>query len=345
MNKTILYSFLFFIALFLPAKNAIAQKTDTIVHINGNVMKGEIKKIVYGVITWKMDGMGTISFEEVKVNTMISRKQFEIKMHSGDIFFASFGPSKEHRKVYLLIGDQKKLVNIEDLVEAYPIKKNFWMRTTGSFSLGLNFSKGSDVATLSFTGNLDYRKQKSHYILNWDTNNTYQGDTLSSNKSDVSLSYERLFKNDWSSFITLSASQNSELGTKLRLGVDLVGAKDIVYNDWNRLYAGAGLNITQETPYDDSGITEDLAGLFTLNWKVYKYTAPKLWVDANITFLPYITDNRYRTVFNLNPQVSIFSDDFKVGFKLYYSYDSKPPSENASNDDYGLNLQFTYSLH
>lgn len=289
--------------------------------------------------------MGTISLEEVKVKTMISRKQFEIKMHNGDIFFASFGPSKEPRKVFLLIGDQKKLVDIENLVEAYPIRKSFWMRTTGNFSLGLNFSKGSDVATLSFSGNLDYRKQKGHYILDWDTNNTYQGDTLSSNKSDVSLTYERLFKKDWSSFVTLSASQNSELGTKLRLGLDLVGAKDIVYNDWNRLYAGAGLNITQETPYDDSGITEDLAGLITLNWKVYKYTAPKLWVDANITFLPYITDNRYRAVFNLNPQVSLFSDDFKVGFKLYYSYDSKPPSENASNDDYGLNLQFTYSLH
>ena len=332
-------------AIIIPVKSVIAQKTDTIVHINGNVMKGEIKKIVYGVVTWKMDGMGTISVEEIKVNTMISIKQFEIKLHSGEIFFASFGASKERRKVYLLIGNEKKLVNIAEIVEAYPIRKSFWMRTTGNFSLGLNFSKGSDVATLVFSGNLDYRKQKTHYILNWDSNNTYQGDTLTSNKADVSLTWERLLKKDWSTFVTLSASQNSELGTKLRIGLDLVGAKDLIYNDWNRLYAGAGLNITQETPYDDSGVTEDLAGLITVNWKVYKYTTPKFWVDANISFLPYITDNRYRAAFNLNPQVSIFSDDFKVGFKFYYSYDTKPPTENASNDDYGINLQFTYSLH
>ncbi len=345
LHKNILYIIFFFITVIIPTNKAIAQKTDTIVHINGNVMKGEIKKIVYGVVTWKMDGMGTISFEEVKVNTMISKKQFEIKMHSGKIFFASFGASKEHRKVYLLIGDQKKLVNLEEIIEAYPIRKSFWMRTTGNFSLGLNFSKGSDVATLVFSGNLDYRKQKGHYILNWDSNNTYQGDSLSSNKADVSLTWERLFKNEWSTFVTVSATQNSELGTKLRLGLDLVGAKDLIYNDWNRLYAGAGLNITQETPYDDSGVTEDLAGIITLNWKVYKYTTPKFWVDANISFLPYITDNRYRASFNLNPQVSIFSDDFKIGFKFYYNYDSKPPTENASNDDYGLNLQFTYSLH
>ncbi len=37
-----------------------AQKTDTIVHINGNVMTGELKKIVYGVATWKMSGMGIV---------------------------------------------------------------------------------------------------------------------------------------------------------------------------------------------------------------------------------------------------------------------------------------------
>ncbi len=331
--------------MIIPLKSTIAQKTDTIVHINGNVMKGEIKKIVYGVVTWKMDGMGTISVEEIKVNTMISKKKFEVKMHSGAIFFASFGASKEHRKVYLLIGDQKKLVNVEEIVEAYPIRKSFWMRTTGNFSLGLNISKGSDVATLVFSGNLDYRKQRGHLILNWDSNNTYQGDTLAANKADVAFTWERFLKIDWSTFVTLSASQNSELGTKLRIGLDLVGAKDLIYNDWNRLYAGAGLNITQETPFDDSGVEEDLAGLITLNWKVYKYTAPKFWVDANITFLPYLTDNRYRAEFNLNPQVSIFSDDFKIGFKFYYIYDSKPPTENASNDDYGLNLQFTYSLH
>jgi hypothetical protein len=345
LNRTTLYSFLFFIALIIPAKNTIAQKTDTIVHINGNVMKGEIKKIVYGVITWKMDGMGTISFEEVKVNTMISKKQFEITLDDGKIYYGSFGASKEPRKVFLLTGDQKKLVKINAIVQAFPIKKSFWMRTTGNFSLGLNFSKGSDVANLIFSGNLDYRKQKAHYNLIWDSNNTYQGDTLSSNKADISLSWERLFKKEWSTFLIVSASQNSELGTKLRIGLDLVGAKDIIYNNWNRLYAGAGLNITKETPYDDSGVTQDLAGLITLNWKVYKFTTPKFWVDADITFLPYITDDRYRATFNLNPQVSIFSDDFKIGFKFYYSYDSKPATENASNDDYGLNLQFTYSLH
>jgi len=43
-----------------------AQKTDTIVHINGNVLTGDFKRMNYGIVTWKMDGMGTISLEEPK---------------------------------------------------------------------------------------------------------------------------------------------------------------------------------------------------------------------------------------------------------------------------------------
>jgi hypothetical protein len=81
-------------------------------------------------------------------------------------------------------------------------------------------------------------------------------------------------------------------------------------------------------------------------WKVFKYTNPKVWVDANVSFLPYLTGSpRYRAVFNLNPKVSVFSDDFKVGFKFYYTYDSEPSAEEASTTDYGINLELTYSFH
>jgi hypothetical protein len=126
----------------------------------------------------------------------------------------------------------------------------------------------------------------------------------------------------------------------------MIGLRDLAYNNWNRLYAGAGLSVDRETPIDDSGITEDLAGVFSLVWKVYKYTIPKVWVDANLNFLPYITGSgRYRVVFNLNPKVSVLSDNFKVGFKFYYNYDSQPPSLDASTNDYGINLELTYSLH
>jgi len=99
-------------------------------------------------------------------------------------------------------------------------------------------------------------------------------------------------------------------------------------------------------PFGDAEIKNDLTGIAQIKWKVYKLTQPKIWVDADLRYLPYFTDTgRNRVLFNLNPQVSIFSDNFKIGFNFYYNYDSKPRTDAAANDDYGLNLQFTYSLN
>ena len=86
---------------FATSQASYGQKTDTIVHINGNILKGDFKRMNYGVVTWKMDGMGTISFEEPKIQTIISNKMFEIKMENRSIYYGSFAASEEPRSVNL----------------------------------------------------------------------------------------------------------------------------------------------------------------------------------------------------------------------------------------------------
>jgi hypothetical protein len=268
-------------------------------------------------------------------------------MESGQIFLASFEGSKESRKVYLLTEKTKKLVNINEIVEVYPIKSGFLMRTSGSLSLGANYSKGSDVATLAFSGDFGYRKNKQYLNLSWDSNNTYQQDSLTARKNDIELMWQRSLNKGWSSNVVIAASQNLQLGTKLRLSLNLAAIKDLTYNNWNRLYVGAGLNLSQETSFDNTiPETNDVAGLFHVKWKVYKLTDPKIWVDANLSFLPYLTDpGRNRLSIQVNPQVKVFSNNFKIGLQTYYSYDSRPTTEIASNDDYGMSLQLTYYYH
>lgn len=345
MLKKPIYIFVLFISIVFPLKKTFSQKTDTIYHVNGNILTGELKSLTYGVVTWKMDGMGTISLEEIKINTIISKKQFEIKMKNDIVYFGSFSASTKNRTIYIVTNDKKELVNVEDIVELYPIKKSVWLRMSGSFSLGLNYSKGSGVGTLALSGNLDYRKEVSYFDLTWNANNTYQMDSLTTTKYDFGLAWQRTLKKGWYAQTAISGNQNSELGTKLRWELDLMGLKDLSYNNWNRLYVGGGLSAIREIPYGDGVSQNDLAGIAQVVWKVYKLTSPKVWVDANISYLPYLTDNRYRTVFNLNPKISVLSDNFKVGFTFYYNYDSSPTANAFSSDDYGLNLQLSYALH
>jgi hypothetical protein len=324
----------------------LAQKIDTIYHVNGNVLTGDLRKLNYGVVTWKMAGMGTISLETPEIKNIKSEKQFEIKLKNGFIYFGSFDTTGVERKTKLILNNGSTLVTINDIVEVYPIKKSFWLRTTGSFSLGFNYSLGSGVASLQFSGNLSYRKRKSLFEISWDNNNTFQADTLSATNINTALAYQRTLKNYWSLGTSVGASQNSQLGTKLRLDFTAIAIRDLIYNSWNRYFIAAGLSLQRETPYDDSGNSTDLAGVVTMVWKVYKYTNPKVWVDSDISFIPYITgDSRYRINFNLNPKVGVFGNNLQVGFAFYYTYDSRPPSNTSTLYDWGINFTLSYTLH
>lgn len=343
MNKKYLFLIVFLVVSLFSIK---AQKIDTIIHINGNILTGDFKKMVYGVVTWKMDGMGTISLEIPKINTIKSSKQFEVKLKNGMTYFGTMDSSDIFRHVHINISNSRELVAIDEIVEIYPIKRNFWLRTSGSFGLGINYSKGSDLATISFTGSINYRKKNSNFYINWDDYNTYQADTLSSTKADATIGWERLLKKKWSLGTTVGVNQNSELGTKMRLNLGLFGMYDIVYNSWNRFFAAAGLSGQRETPYDTSGITHDLAGVVGIYWKVFKYTNPKIWVDASVTWIPYLTNvSRRRMNFNLNPKIGLVGNDLKLGFTSYYTYDSNPQSSQAANDDWGIALEISYSFH
>jgi len=344
MKFRLLFPFVIF--LFCLSSNVRGQKTDTIYHINGNILTGDLKKLTYGVITWKMDGMGTISLETTKVITIKSSKQFEIKLKNGLIYFGSLDTTGIKKKVKIIFSNGYDEVSIDDIVEIYPIKRNFWLRTSGTFSLGFNYSKGSNIATFTFSGNVNYRKRKSNFILSWDDNNTFQADTLNSTKADVSLGWERTLSKKWSIGTNFGLSQNTELGFKSRLDLNVIGIYDFVYNKWNRLSLGGGLSGQRETPYDTSAISNDLTGIVGLGWKVYKYTVPKIWVDANVSFIPYFTNSgRYRTTVSLSPNISIVGDNLKIGYRFYYTYDTKPTSQSASTSDWGINLEVTFSFH
>jgi len=326
--------------------NADAQKTDTIYHINGNILTGEFKKMNYGVVTWKMDGMGTIQLETPKIGNIRSDKQFEIKLKNGLIYYGSFDTTNVELKVKIIDNSGPMLINIRDIVEVYPLKKSFWLRTNGTFSLGFNYSLGSEVATLVFGGNLNYRRKKSGFTLNWSTNNTFQADTLTSNNMNVNIGLERTLKGYWSYGSLVGVSQNSQLGFRYRLNLNELIIRDIVYNWWNRFNTAAGLSVQRETPYDDGDVTLDLAGIVMTTWKVYKYTEPKIWVEADLALLPYITgDWRYRANFNLNPKVGIIGNDLQIGLNFYYYYDSKPSTTASTTYDWGLNLELSYNLH
>ena len=347
MNKATIHIVLFLFFIMIPQIKGLAQKTDTIVHKNGNILKGDFKKMEYGIVTWKMDGMGTINMEEPFVSSIISQKQFEIVMKSGLIYYSSFEASDSEGEVIITANGQKVAILIDNIVTIHPIKGNFWQKFSGNLSLGGNFSKSSALTTIAFSGNLNFRNKKSTFNTDWFFNLSYQNDSLITNNSEINVDWQHLSKNKWASLVGLGRSQNLQLGIKERYNLSLGAIKDIANNTWSRLYvAGALTGITEKSFDTSSPAQQDIAGVIRLAYDIFKYTSPKISLTSNVTYIPYFTgDSRYRANFNLNPNISIINNNFKVGFNFYYNYDSRPPESSLSNDDYGINLQLTYSIN
>jgi len=313
--------------------------------VNGNIITGELKKIVYGQLSYSVEGMNTISIDEVDISSIKSKKQFEIKLINDSIYYGSFDTARLKQMTYIVMDSVRKLINMRDLVEVYPIKSNFWLRTSGNFSIGYNLTKSNKNMSFVSSGDLTHRKEKSFFELSWNNNLVWYVDTLNSSSNQASLAWQRIIKNEWSGGVAIGYDQNSELGVQARLGLSLTVIKDVVYNSWNRFSALAGFDGTQEWDYGATNSNQYIAGMIGLAWKVYRFKEPKINVASSITYLPYINDKRQRVNINLAPNVSVFGNNLKVGLSFYYNYDSSPPSDNYSTADYGLNATFTYSFH
>ena len=323
-----------------------SQKTDTIVHINGDILTGDFKSLVYGVISYSMEGMNTVSIDEVDISSIKSKKQFEIKMINDSIFYGSFDTSNLKRMVYIILdSSNRKLVSMDDIVEVYRIKRDFWQRTSGNFSLGMNLTKSNSQISLASSGNISHRKRRTFFDLSWMNNLTWNNDTLNSSANQVVLAWQRTIKKKWSSGVSLGYNQNSELGLQARYGLGATIIRDLVYNSWNRLSVSSGLSGSQEYDYGVTDANQYIAGIITVGWKVYRYKEPKVGVSSYIAYLPYINAKRNRVNISLAPEISVFGDNLKVGFSFNYNFDSAPPSDNFSNSDYSLNFQLTYSFH
>ncbi len=334
-----------FVLIGMGSSRLLAQKTDTIVHINGNILLGEIKRLDGGIVNFKMDGMGTIKFQVDKIKTFKSDKNFQITMSNGNQYFGKLDTSNESRVVKLILLNGVDDIRIENIVSLYPIKRNFWLRTSGIFSLGFNYSKGSDVGTLTTSGKIDYRNRKTFLELSWSQNLTYEADSLKSKKSDINLNMQRLIKRTWYFGMNVEGSTNSELGYDFRL---LGGASIINYlvqNYRNRLYVSLGATGTREWVPEMEKPTDNLEGLLGLQYHYFKFTDPEIHVTTYLNAYPNITTKkRYRVNYYLDAKIEVIND-FHVGMNFYYSYDSKPISETASKDDYGISTTLSYSFH
>ncbi len=334
---------LLLIITLLLSTDIFPQRTDIIIMSNGDHITGEIKKLKFGIVTFKTDDAGTLSIQWDKIRHMISKDIFEVDLQDGRFYFGSLDTTYSVRQMKVKGKDQTKFLFKTFVVTITPIKDTFWDILDGSIKLGFNFTKSTETGQFTLGGSAKYRRKIDNTELNVNSIISFQGNQESSRRQDLTLTYQRFLVHKWLVGGSIGLEQNTELGIQLRAITSIAAGYSLSHSNEDSFYGLLGLSINNETFTDTSASTINLEGLLALNYQLFIYDAPKASLKTDIIAFPGITDwGRIRVNYNITFSWEIIIDLYWE-LSGYYSYDNKPTS-GASSDDYYINTAFKYDF-
>lgn len=321
-----------------------AQKNDTIYLTNGDRLTGELKKFEYGQLTLSTDAMQSITIRINDINTIYSSKYFEILTKSGFRYFGSLLPSNQPATVNISISNDTVPKPLWDIVQITNIRDNFFKRIDGNISLGLSFTKASDVFQYNLAAQVIHRTK--HYATKLDLSSilTDQKDQDLSKNNNIGINVTRYLPNKWFTAVNVNGQQNTELDLKLRLQAGLGVGYDIVRSNSVRWYELIGVIGNNEQTIDSAITSNNLELLAATQFKWFKYRTPKIDVTNTFNFYYSVTiSNRYRLEYDLNAKFEIVKDLF-FNLTIYDSYDSRPFTGESAKNDWGIITSLAYTF-
>ena len=310
---------------------------------NGDHITGEIKKLQFGIVTFKTDDAGTLSIQWDKIRHLISKNIFEVDLVDGRIYFGTLDTTYSPRQMKVKGKYEIKFLFKKYIVKITPIKDTFWDILDGFIKFGFNFTKSTETGQFTLGGNAKYRRKHDNTELNLNSIISFRDDQQTSKRQDLTLTYQKFLLHKWFAAASVGLEQNTELGIQLRAITSAALGYGIIQSNQDLFYGMLGLSLNREIFTDTTAATNNLEGLIALNYQFFIYDTPKASLTTDIIAFPGITDwGRIRVNYNITLSWEIIIDLFWE-LSGYYSYDNKPTS-GASSDDYYINTAFKYEF-
>jgi hypothetical protein len=329
--------------LLAGASPLFAQKTDIVVLKRGDSITGEVKQLSRGKLSYKTDDMGTLSVEWDKVAHLTSKNFFDVEDRNGVRYFGRLSASEEQGELLIILADTVR-VRMITVVAISRIQASFWSRLDGNVNLGFNFQKANDNRQISGSGEVKYRGERWAGELAGSTYFQRQAGADQTSRNNISLGGERLFGRHWSALVYGSLEQNEQLGLDLRQTIGLGPKRSLIHTNRMTFFVLASLAYANEayTGEEDAAHTVQLP--LGGDFEFFLFDSPKTDIGTDLTVMPILSDfGRWRIDFNASVSYELISD-FTVGFSFFNNFDSRPPSETASTNDYGLTFNVGYTF-
>ena len=326
----------------LPAAS-FAAKTDAVLLVNGNTITGEIKSLDFGALRYSTDSMGTVSIDWEDIVSITTKQTLQVEVSDGTRYFGALDSADDRFaiKVRTMMGDVD--LHTSQIVRMVPIdaEESFWERVEGSFALGFDSEKSSDVTTLRTTADVAYRTRQYLVGVQATVNNTTQSEGETRNRTNIRSNYQRFRGNRWFTDWFTGWERHDELGIQSRVSAGAALGRYLVQTNRNQLSLTGGLNATHTSFTGEDAATETAEGRIQV-----RYLHRNLDPEANVTFTtniyPLLEDlSQYRAESELIFRRE-FVEDLFFDVTLSHSYTTDPPTD-ANKTDYTLTTSIGYS--
>jgi hypothetical protein len=345
LNHNIPVRFVITLILFLLLNPdaAFSQKNDTVYLNNGDRITGELKKFENGLLYLKTDAMETVTIEYDMISTLYSSKNFEFRATSGYRYYGSLLNSKVKGTVNIITATDTIPKPLWDIVQITSIKNRFIQKIDGSLDLGISYTKASDVFQYSLRASVSHRTE--NYSTKFDLNSILSDqDNVITKNNDVGLSVTRYLPRKWFTRAESKYQQNTELDLNSRIQAGLGGGYDLLRNNSQRLYGLIGMLGNHETTIDSSLESYNLELLFSMQYKWFRYSQPKIDVTSGFNLYPSLTTGgRIRFEYDLTAKIEILKDVF-FSLTVYENFDNNPAAATSSKNDWGIITSLGYTF-
>jgi len=320
------------------------EKTDIIAIKNGDRVHGEIVSLEYGSLTLKTDSLGTLAIEWPDVVAVESRYTFYVETVGGRRHYGTFVPDAPAGTLVIRSGETSESFPVKDVTRIDQVEQTLIDRINGSFALGFNYTKATDITVTTARFEASYRSERNVASLTTEMNRTNSPDSGESDR--LTLGYVHQYLRPHGKFYVGGSSfeRNEELGIDGRL--QLAGGLGRFLRQTAKselsIFGGVALNQEWVTGAESQQTVEGVLGS---NWRIFSFSHPKTSLTSSFVLFPGLSDwGRVRSNLNVSLRRELFVDDLYFDLSLYHSYDSDPPSETAAKDDYGLVTSLGYSF-
>ena len=321
---------------------ANAQKTDIVTLANGDRITGEVSTLSRGQLEYKTDDQGTLYIEWDKVATVTSTGQFEVGTSDGQRLVGSLG--SEPGRLLLVVGTTStERLLMTDVTIITKIGRSFWTKLDGSIDVGFSYTKSSAIAQLNLNSNTLYRSPSFEARLSASGTATQSNDEEGrDDRGTLQMSYLRYRGKRWLVGGGAGFETNESLGIKLRSQVSGAVGQRLVNTNRAQLAVSGGLSVNDEHGVD-SEPTQNIEAIMTFRTSYYAYDYPKTNIDVGFQYFPSLSDfGRQRIQFDSNFRRELWKDVI-LAVNMFDTFDSRPPSADADQNDIGVVLSFGWS--